>query len=851
MTPKQRLKSQLEPLYQQLEQGHSAIELCRIRSQQLDAELLDLWHQANLHESGIQLLAVGGYGRKELYPFSDVDLLLLVEPQHDEQQLQPFLYALWDLGLEIGHSVRNIDECLEAAKEDISSATAMLEARTLAGDLDSATRVSEMAQKAWPQTDFFEAKREEQTRRHQRRGDTDHNLEPNVKAGPGGLRDLHSLIWIGQRLRGESTLADLSASGFLLDREFSLLTEAHEFLAASRFALHKVAGRGQNRLLFGLQDEVSQTLGFEGEHPKDRVEAFMKQYYRMVMRVNEFNEVLLQQMAESIFAPDEDSVFEINSRFVIRNGLLSVTHEDVFNHQPQALMELFALLADNPAITGITAETTRLVFRSRHLVDDAFRKDLRVVSHFMEILRRPQRLTDILRRMRLYGILSNYIPSFGDVMGLMQHDLFHIYTVDAHTLELVHHLASFWTGDMGDLYPMATETVQKIPKIEVLLMAGLYHDLGKGRGGDHSEIGAPEAEAFALEHRLTPYDARLVGWLVRHHLLMSTTAQRKDITDPEVILEFARTVGTADRLNYLFALTVADISATNPELWNAWRQSLLRQLFQNTHDMLVRGLEEEPPSLAEMIDSAKDSVAGRMGIERGEIDSRTLNFGATYFAQHSVDEITWHLETLDPTGGIPQVLLRNDPRGTQVFVMAVDKVRLFSGLCRAMERGQLNVVDARVCTSLDGRALDSFVLVDSNDGLAVVDEARLLTLKQDLLEACAAPRDVKLADCSQVARVKRHFSAPTKIRFTNDESRRRTVLELITPDRPGLLAKVAGVFDHHDVDLRLAKIATLGERVEDYFYLVDSQGLAIDDDAQLAELKQAIINELDEHEPQS
>ena len=848
MSRRNDLKAALLPLYEQLKKGVPALDLAAERAAQVESAILELWEQAGLG-APYQLLAVGGFGRQEVYPYSDIDLLVLLPDQtgNADAELTQFVQSLWDLGLEVGQSVRTLAQCGDEAAKDISTATAMLECRLLVGDPASVDAIRNQVRDAWPERDFFEAKRDEQSQRHSRRGDSEYSLEPNIKASPGGLRDLHTLIWITGRMGLGSTLDELFNRGFLREREYSLLLEAHEFLAATRFALHKSAGRAQNRLQFEHQAPVADSLGFTGEHPKQQVEAFMQRYYLMVMRVNEFNEVLLQQIAESLYRSETPEIIEISSRFQIRDNLLEVTHERVFEQQPQALMELFALLADNPAIIGISAETTRLVYRSRHLIDDAFRSDLRVISHFMEILRRPQRLTDILRRMRLYGVLSNYIPTFGNVMGLMQHDLFHIFTVDAHTIQLVNHLTSFWTGEVADQYPIVTDVVQRVPKIELLILAGLFHDLGKGRGGDHSEIGAPEAEAFCLRHWLSAYDARLVAWMVRHHLLMSTTAQRMDISDPVVIHEFAEQVGTLDRLDYLFALTVADISATNPELWNAWRASLLRQLYRATQGVLRRGLDHAAPSIGDLISDTRASVAARLEIGDDRLAAYFEPLGVSYFAQHSVDEIEWHTRALIDQPELPLVLTRNLAAGTQVFVCGPDRNKLFAAFCRVLDQGALTVVDARVCTTQDGRVMDSFMVMDANDMTAIAEPERVERVCQQLRAAFADPSANQLCNGGLTPRIKRYFSDPTHIKFYPDSHRNRTVMELVSPDRPGLLARVAGVLDELNLDLVLAKIATLGERVEDHFYIVNEQRTAVEDPAVLAALKTRLQQELDEH----
>ena len=587
--------------------GEDVDVLVAQRARTLDAFLAEIWQHWFERNDNLALLAVGGYGRGELHPHSDVDLLILArKPQAARDQIAAFVRLLWDLKLDIGHSVRTVADCRREAAHDITVATTLMECRRLAGSARLAAKLDRLLARRsfWPSARFFRAKRGEQEQRHQQFDEVDHGLEPNIKSSPGGLRDIQTVQWITarhQKSEGVAAKGDtgtgsttmnpptLVAAGFLTPLEARWLHDGRRFLWRVRFGLHLLAGRREDRLLFDHQRELARRFGYEDTPAQLAVEQFMHHYYRHVLLLREVNDILLQHFDEAIVRAGERPRIEpLNARFRVRNHYIEVTADDVFARQPAALMEIFVHMAGRDDIAGVRAATIRLVRQHLHLIDDAFRADPEVAAQFMALLRATHSLSSQLTRMRRYGVLGRYIPEFGAVIGQMQHDLFHIYTVDAHTMMVIRQLRRFRRVEERERFPVASQVVRTLPKVELLYIAGLFHDIGKGRGGDHSALGAEDAVRFCRRHGLNPSDTALVEWLVREHLTMSTIAQRKDIADPDVIHDFATRVGTATRLDYLYALTVADINATNPTLWNSWRATLMRQLYHNTRHALRR-----------------------------------------------------------------------------------------------------------------------------------------------------------------------------------------------------------------------------------------------------------------------
>jgi len=814
--------------------GVAASELVRQSAGFIDVLLAKAWAAHELPiEKGLALVAVGGYGRGELHPGSDIDLLILVEkPRGTRAQIQAFVTFLWDIGLEVGQSVRSVKECVRESKNDITVATNLMEARRIVGDTKLFERMREATSgsKLWPSRKFFEAKWAEQRARHHKFHDTAYNLEPNVKEGPGGLRDIQMIGWVAKRHFGADTLHELVTHEFLTEAEYASLSEGQEFLWQVRFALHVTTGRHEDRLLFDYQRTLAEEFGYSDDDANLAVEKFMKRYYRTIMELSRLNEMLLELFQEAILHADaRRSVTPINRRFQAVNGFIEVTDENVFKRYPFALLEVFLIVQQHDELKGVRASTIRLIRDHRHLIDDEFRADIRARSLFMEILKQPNRITRELRRMHRYGVLEEYLPVFGAIVGQMQYDLFHTYTVDEHSLFVVQNIRAFASPERRQAMPRCPELFARLPKPHLLYIAGLFHDIAKGRGGDHSELGMTLAMDFCTDHGLGQYDTRLVAWLVRHHLTMSLTAQRKDITDPDVITDFAETVGDQNHLDYLLLLTVADVRGTNPALWNDWKATLLGDLYESTTLALRRGLEN-PIDRAELIAETQQEARRLLDESNGSSDRADelwASLGDDYFLRSTADEIAWHTHaiveaTLDSSAdALPLALVRQGRGGTEVFVYAADQEFLFAASTSVLGRLGLNIVDSRIITADNGMTLDSYVVFEL-DGKPVSGVAREREIRETLRKALVNPSAARRENQRLAKRQLRHFQTPTQVRFSDDPRNGRTVMEVIAGDRPGLLSAIGWALADARVRLQNAKIATFGERAEDVFFLTDS-----------------------------
>src|SRR5262245_45152707 len=628
--------------------------LVRDRARLVDALLKAAWElHVGEHAREVALIAVGGYGRGELNLCSDIDIMVLL-PKSETAPWQPdlerFLTFMWDIGLEVGHSVRTIDDCQRESTADVSVATTMIEARLLFGpeSLFESMRRALAPERVWPTRDFFEAKVAEQTARHHRYHDTAYNLEPNVKSSPGGLRDIQTIGWVAKRHFGGDSLEELVEHGFLARSELRKLKTAQAFLWKIRFALHVLTNRREDRLLFDHQIRLAKMFGYEDATYTLAVEQFMQRYYRTAMDVSLLNEMLLQLFREAILTGHDAAPTPVNPRFQIRNDYVEITHDDVFDRYPSAMLELFVVIEQNPQIRGVRAATIRQLTRHLWLIDEEFRQHPRNHRLFFEILRAPIGVTHELRRMNLYGVLGRYIPGFGRIVGRMQYDLFHAYTVDAHTLFVVSNLRRLAMPKYDHEFPNLSRIMQSLPKQELAYLAAIFHDIAKGRGGDHSELGAVDAEAFCLEQGLSRYDARLVAWLVKNHLVLSVTAQKKDISDPKVIHEFAKLVGDQVHLDYLYVLTVADVRGTNPKLWNNWKASLFAEFHERTRQALRRGVEspiDQDELIAETQAHARELIL-RAGLDEAALQAVWQRFTDAYFMRHAPEEIAWHTRLL-------------------------------------------------------------------------------------------------------------------------------------------------------------------------------------------------------------
>ncbi len=835
--------------------GESVVELVHERARIIDEQLLKLWqhHCADI-ASVAALVAVGGYGRGELHPYSDIDIMVLlpeVLPEGAEEDLTGFMTSLWDVGLEIGHSVRTVAQCSEEAAQDLTVATTLMEARLLAGPEALFASMQDVIgpQHIWPSTVFFEEKRKEQIARHHRYGDTAYNLEPNVKGSPGGLRDIQMIGWVAKRHFGVDSFDELIAHKFLTKVQVRRLKDGREFLWRIRFALHVLTGRREDRILFDHQIKLAKMLGYEDATYTLAVEQMMQRYYRTVMELSRLNEMLLQLFEEAILMDPTAPPVSINARFQLKNGYLQTVNSRVFANDPSALLELFLVLQQTPDCRGVSAYTVGQVKRNLHLIDEEFRQNPRNHRLFLQILRAPEGVTHELRRMNLYGVLGLYIPSFGRIVGRMQYDLFHAYTVDEHTLFVVSNLRRFALTRFDDEYPHCSRVMQSLEKPEIAYLSGLFHDIAKGRGGDHSELGAVEAEAFCLEHGMSQYDARLVAWLVRNHLALSTTAQKKDIGDPEVINEFAAEMGDTTHLEYLYVLTIADVRGTNPKLWNSWKAQLFRDLYELTHRCLRRG-SENPIEREQLIAEKRAEVLDLLeqtGTDRTRVERVWALLNDNYFLRHRSDEIAWHSQWLadsDTESDLGLLDVRRQPNGegVEAVLYAPSKKRTFAHATAVLDELGMTIFDARIAPLQNHFSLVSFIFMETDKGIDI-DEARIGKIRRSLTRVLTASDDDVGKVTRGLPRRARMFTTATSVDFAYDSSDDRTVMELVAADRPGLLSKVGQVFASCGVDIEAAKIMTIGERAEDVFYICDEQGRPLQAEAQ-QRLREGLLEKL-------
>ena len=845
-----------DDLIARFKDGQPVTGLVRLRASLVDRVLICLWreHAGALHDSAA-LVAVGGYGRGELHPCSDVDIMLLVGkelPADSEQLLSSFLTSLWDIGLDIGHSVRTVKQCQQEAKADITVATTLIEARLLHGPepLFEAMKDAVSADNLWSSAQFFEAKRREQIARHHRYDDTAYKLEPNVKGSPGGLRDIQMIGWVAKRHFGVSKLDELVEHDFLTPGQLQILNDGRAFLWRVRFGLHVLTGRREDRLLFDHQTKLAKMLGYEDATYTLAVEQFMQRYYRTVMDLSRVNEMLLQLFEEAILMDPNAEPEPLNEQFQVKNGFLQTTHDQVFQRNPSALLEMFHLLQQRPDIRGVSAFTIGLVKRNLYLIDEEFRQNPRNHRLFLNIVRASSGVTQELRRMNLYGVLGLYIPSFGRIVGRMQYDLFHIYTVDEHTLFVISNLRRFALSRFDHEFPHCSPLMQSFERPEIVYLAGLFHDIAKGRGGDHSVLGAVDAEAFCLEHGLSQYEARTVSWLVRHHLALSTTAQKKDIGDPDVINAFAALVGDKTHLDYLYVLTVADVRGTNPNLWNSWKATLFRDLYELTARALRSGLEN--PIDRDQLIFEKQSAAKALLESAAVADKKIRDIWSLltddYFLRHRSEEIAWHTEVLadsdvDSQHGFLDVRQQPDADGIEAVLYTPRKKRIFAHVTAVLDELGMTIVDARIVPIANGYSLDTYIFMEY-DKRVHVDESRMSKIRRTLTRVLTAPDEHAAPVTRRAPRQVRMFNTKTAIDFTKDQAKQRTVMELVTGDRPGLLSDVGRVFVEMGINIDTAKILTIGERAEDVFYISNVSGEPLSDKI-CAELRQRLIEGLD------
>lgn len=823
---RKRLQDRQAELRSEFESDAESSRLLKQQCRLVDDLLRDLWRAATV-PGNIALVAVGGYGRGELFPHSDVDLLILLPDQHAstyDTLLEPLIGLFWDIGLAVGHSVRSLQECVDEAGKDVTVQTNLLEARHLIGNVALFQQMRAQLSALLDPAQFFRAKSLEQAHRHARFNDTAYNLEPNIKESPGGLRDLQSVLWISQGIGLGDSWAALARNGLITPGEARQIRRHECLLQMLRIRLHYLAGRREDRLLFDYQNELAAQLGLSSSSRRRASEQLMQRFYRSAKLVRLMNEILLQNLQERAF-PQPQAITVINPRFHVRNGLLETRTPVLPQREPSTILECFLLLQQHPEIKGLSAPMLRTLWRVKALVNRDFRNNPANKRLFLSILRQPDGITSAMRRMNRYGILGRYIPAFGRITGQMQHDLFHVYTVDEHILNVLRNLRRFASAEFAHEFPLCSRLISQFEKPELLYLAALFHDIAKGRGGDHSALGKADALRFCRQHGLPTEEAQLVAWLVAMHLVMSGTAQKSDLSDPTVIEHFARLMGNERQLTALYLLTVADIRGTSPAVWNAWKAKLLENLFLATRRLLQGSGATTASELAARREQATERL-NYYGIAEPSYQTLWETLGDGYFLRHDSQEIAWHTRLLltHIRAVQPIVRTRLSPQGDGIQVMAYlrDRDDLFASICGIFDRMGYTVVEAKIHTSRHGYALDTFLVLDEGD--KTVRYRDLLSyIEYELTQRLAGGQAPEAPLQGRISRQVKHFPIKPTVSITLEGDGDNHLLAIVAGDRPGLLSRIAQTLLKHGIQLHTAKINTLGDRAEDSF-LISAQG---------------------------
>lgn len=816
-----------------------------------DRILRELWSQHDF-PADLLLIAVGGYGRKEQYPFSDTDLLILLPDQPPPallERLEAFIGRLWDVGMDIGHSVRTQAECLDEASKDITVQTALLENHLLAGDPARFAAFCQTVHQHLDPKEFFEAKLLEQQARHGKFQNAPYKLEPNIKEAPGGLRDLQIIGWITNGLGLGNNWRALTRLGLLTQEEHRKLRQAERVLRCYRIQLHWRANRHEDRILFDYQNQLATDFGF-AEHEQGPLalrasEALMAEYYLAARVVTQLTPLLLQALKARIFSPLGITVTPINEHFQLRGDLLEITAPDVFERHPSAILEAFLLSERLPEVSDIAPSTLRALWNTRPLIDDAFRDNPKNRQLFIDLFREPRGLTCSLRRMNQYGVLGRYIPEFGHIVGRMQHDLFHVYTVDEHTLMVLRNLRRFARPAFTHEYPLCSRLIAEFPHPEALYLAALFHDIGKGRGGDHSRIGAEIARQWCTGQPLAEKDRELIPWLVEHHLTMSQISQKEDIYDPDTVARFASLVGDQTRLSALYLLTVADIRGTSPKVWNTWKAKLLEDLFSAASRLLTSQNITHDSWMEERLEDAK-RLLRLYGFRPDAHEAFWNELDTVYFLRHDAREIAWHTRTLfsrvESQTPIVRARLSDSGEVLQVLIYTQDQADLFARICVFFERTGFSILDAKIHTTRRGYALDSFYVYANQGNQSYRD--MISYVEYELAQRIAAQTALPQPQKGRISRQLRHFPIAPHIAIRPDErSGKLHILSIMAGDRPGLLSTVARVLSANCINLESAKIMTLGERAEDTFLI---SGKLLDDEKAVVQLETDLLQALQE-----
>ena len=827
---KGRLKSERQALFAAFQADGKPEKLLRGLRQSVDAILAEAWQAARL-PANTALVGVGGYGRGELFPYSDVDLLILLGAPPDaitQAKLESLVQLLWDLGLEIGHSIRTVDECMQESSADITVQTSLLEARLVTGDTALFAQLEERYRAALDPQAFFQAKTAEMRLRHAKYEYTAFALEPNCKESPGALRDLQVILWVAKAADLANSWGQLATRELITHEEARQLMEKERAFKDIRIRLHLHTKRREDRLLFDVQTAIAESFGLTGDAPgpgaRRASEYLMQRYYWAAKTVTQLNTILLQNIEARLF-PQPTVPMPINEYFNDVNGFIDIVRDDTFETTPSTILSIFVTMTERPEIKGMTARTTRALWHARNLIDEDFRSNPENRANFLRVLKAPQGLVHALRRMNDFGVLGRYLPNFRNIVGQMQHDLFHVYTVDQHIMMVVRNLRRFTMAEHAHEYPFCSQLVANFRDRWLLYVAALFHDIAKGRGGDHSELGKHDAEEFCTDHGLSDADTELVVFLVEQHLTMSQVAQKQDLSDPDVVQAFAEVVKDERHLTALYLLTVADIRGTSPKVWNAWKAKLLEDLYRIT----LRVLGGEPHSADRELRMRQQEALATLrlfGLPADAHEALWDQLDVVYFLRHDASDIAWQTRCLHDkiksTKPVVKARLAPAGAGLQVAVFVKDQPDLFARICSYFDRKNFSILDAKIHTTRDGYALDSFLVTEENFAKNYRDIISLI--EHELCELLSSNTSLPPPTRGRLSRLSRHFPVAPSVELRPDERGQHYLLSIAANDRTGLLYAVANVLTRYRINLHTAKIMTLGERVEDVF-LVDGPNL--------------------------
>lgn len=825
---------------------HDAQAYLRAHTAVLDQAIRSMITLNDLPSDDLAIVAVGGYGRAELFPFSDIDLLVLTTDEAStnealQEKISTFVTQLWELRLTVGASVRSVTSFLTEATNDVSIATTYLESRCLWGNTQLYVSSRNRFIEPLDARRFFRDKMLELARRHQKFEDTPYSLEPNIKESPGGLRDLQVFLWCAQAAGVAQSVTDMKTTGLITEREMHTLMACTRHLETLRISLHLITRRAENRLLFDVQEELAQSLGYTATQQLRPSEALMKRYYLNAKTVVQMSVIQLQALADRLFGSyDNVKPVALERAFVARGDEMDIVNDEVFEEDPNAILRLFYVYHSHPELTRLSTRLLRALWHASPNIDEDYRHNPIHQQTFLDILRMPKGTYHSLKLMNMWDVLGRFLPPFRQIVGQMQHDLYHIFTVDQHTLRVVRNIRRFARSEFAHEYPFCAQIMSELPDNWRLTLAGLYHDIGKGLGGQHADIGAEKVTRFCETFGLSQATTDFVAFLVREHLTMSQTAQKKDISDPDVVKGFLEVVKTKERMDALYLLTVADIRATSPKVWTPWKAQLLEALYLATLAMMTG--EDSAVSTEHTLIERKTRALQLLGTQVSEAQREAFwqELNVVYFMRHTPEEIAWHTQTLAQHVRTPDpiVEVKRSERmgGILILLYLPDRKDLFLRAVAALGKSGLSVIDARVHTTHHGWALDTFLVTDRYER----DDPEMLDVKirKDLLTLLTSDKPLPTAPKGKLSRRSKHFPTRTMVTTVPDESGRAWILNVICTDRPGLLYSISEVLARYGINLQTARIATLGERAEDVF-LIDNPTLS--DDETLLKLEADLV----------